>query len=315
MHILLYRGEQFDSNFYYHAGVDIDHSFLLVETGRKTLFVSKLNESLARASFQGHVVLYDDIFAELSKYLKNKTILFDGASVSSKMAERLRKLCKLKDHSIELLRLRAMKKKNEVRKIQRAVIHTKNIFDSLDFKSAKTELDLKKQILLATIELGLEPAFEPIVSTDKNTSYPHYSAGNKKLGSLVLVDYGVKYEHYCSDLTRCFILDGDKKKKKQYETLKSICHSIADALPDMQYGKDIANLSAKLIENSGFPKMIHSIGHGVGLDIHELPRLGVKSEDRIAQSILAIEPAFYLKLYGMRYEETLYFDGRKARIL
>jgi Xaa-Pro aminopeptidase len=60
--------------------------------------------------------------------------------------------------------------------------------------------------------------------------------------------------------------------------------------------------------------MIHSIGHGVGLEVHELPRLSPKSRESISGSVLAIEPAFY-KSYGMRFEETIHFDGKKVRIL
>lgn len=315
MQLLLYRGESFSPNFHYHAGVDLDHCFLLCSRGRKTLFTPKLNESLARASFRGKVVVFKDPFESLSKYLKGRTVLVDEDELTAGMAKRLRKLCRLRDASAELLRERMVKKPGEMSKIRRAVKHTKEIFASLDFKAAKTEFGLKRQILIAIAENGLEPAFEPIVSTDRNTSYPHYTSGKKKLGSLVLVDCGVRYQHYCSDLTRCFILGNDRKKKAQYEKLQNICHAIADELPALRTGKNVAAFADRLMKKAGFPKLIHSIGHGVGLDVHELPDLKQKSNDRIAGSVMAIEPAFYLKSYGMRYEEVVHFDGRRARIL
>jgi Xaa-Pro aminopeptidase len=161
----------------------------------------------------------------------------------------------------------------------------------------------------------LETAFDPIVATDRNTSYPHYRGGAKRLGSLVLVDYGVKSGHYCSDVTRCFILDGDGKKKAQYERLQDICWFIADSLPNLNKGKEVAELANDLMAKGGFPKLIHSIGHGVGLEIHESPSLGQKSDDALAGATMAIEPAFYLSGYGMRYEETVYNAGKKAKIL
>ena len=131
-----------------------------------------------------------------------------------------------------------------------------------------------------------------------------------------MIDYGVRYEHYCADLTRCFILDKDNSKTKEYEKLQDICYEIVDSLPNLRTGKDVAKLSEKLIAKAKFPKLIHSIGHGVGLDVHELPRLGMKSKDRItAGAMLAIEPAFYGKNYGMRFEETICFNGKRARIL
>jgi Xaa-Pro aminopeptidase len=314
--LLLYRGEEFDPNFYYHSRVDIGHSFLLAAGGKKILFTSRMDESLARTEFKGRVVAYHDFIEALSPFIKRKSVLYDASSMSARMAERLGKICRLKDHSVELLALRGQKRPNEVSCIRKAARMTKEIFGSLDFNKAKTELDIKKQLLLATLELGLEPAFEPIVSTDENTSFPHFSAGNKRLGRLVLVDYGVKFNHYRSDLSRCFILDADRKKKAEYESLKNICHSIADALPDMEKGREVADFAEKEITGQKFPRMIHAIGHGVGLEIHEFPRLGMKSDDKIAKSVIAIEPAFYYpKKYGMRYEETIWFDGKKARIL
>jgi len=311
--LLLNRGESFDANFYYHSGVDIDHAFFLANGAKRALFVPKMNQALARESFRGRVVGCSEVLAELKKNLRGK-VLCDASSLSAGWANRLQRFCKLKDYSNELLLMRLRKKKGEVAKISRAARHTKEIINSLDFKKAKTELGLKKQLLVATAELGLEPAFEPIVASGRTTAFPHYRAGNRKLGSVVLVDYGVTYEYYRADISRCFILDGDRKKKEEYEKLKDVCHSIIDSLPELRTGKDVAKLSARLMKKAGFPEMIHSIGHGVGLDIHELPHLNFKSKDKIAGAVMAIEPAFYLKKYGMRYEETVYFDGKKSRI-
>jgi Xaa-Pro aminopeptidase len=314
--LLLYRGESFDPNFFYHSGTDIDHSFLLVDGKRKTLLVNGMNEALARSRFRGRVVVYRDALETLSRLIRRKAVLFDGQAMSARMARKLGALCRLKDHSPELLAQRAAKNPAEVSDIRKAVRKTKEIFESLDLRAARTELDLQKQLMVATAEMGLEQAFEPIVSSGPGTSYPHYQAGRRKLGDLVLVDYGVKANHYCSDLTRCFIRGRDRKMKEQYERLQDICWFLADSLPALERGKDIAKLSSDLIKKAGFPPLIHSIGHGVGLEIHELPRLGMKSEDRLAGTAIAIEPAFYLAgRYGMRYEETVWFDGKRGRVL
>jgi Xaa-Pro dipeptidase len=317
MQLLLHRGNSFDPNFYYHSGLDIDHAFLLMD-GKKTLFVPKMNEAAARAQFHGSVVPFEDAVEALSGRLKGRKVRFDANSLKARTYVRLARICRLEDCSLELLRQRSVKKPQEVSAISRAARHTKEIFHSLDFKKAKTELGVRRQLLVATAELGLEPAFDPIVSTDGNAAYPHHEPSNKKLGQLVMVDYGVMYRHYRSDLTRCFISGGDsgaREKKAQYEKLRGVCHEIVDELPALRLGKDVAAFAAKLMKRAGFPKMIHSIGHGVGLEIHEFPRLSHKYDDSIAGAAMAIEPAFYLKGYGMRHEETVYFDGKKARIL
>jgi Xaa-Pro aminopeptidase len=231
------------------------------------------------------------------------------------MSQRLRRLCRLEDRSDELLRLRMEKRPSEVRAIRKAVKGTKDILAQLDFKAARTELDLKRQLMVMMAEEGLEQAFEPIVSTDRNTAFPHYSAGRKRLGSLVLIDMGLRHKHYCSDLTRCFLLKRDQKKERQYEALQGVCHSIVDELPSLRTGKEVSAFAQRLMEKAGFPRMIHTIGHGLGLEVHEMPDLSARSKDRIAGAAIAIEPAFYLKGYGMRYEETIFFDGKRARIL
>lgn len=313
--LLLYRGEGFNPNFYYHAGVDIDHSFLVAGPRKRILLVPRLNASFAKKNFKGKVVVFEDAYKELSKYVKKRTVLADLSSMNARMAQRLSRICRLRDHTVPLLEQRAKKERAEVKNMARAARLTKKIFASLDFKSAKTELGLKKQLMVATAELGLKPAFEPIVSTGKNTSYPHYNAGNKRLGSLVLVDYGVRYRNYCSDLTRCFILDGDREKKARYEKLKNVCHSLVDALPDMETGKEVAVLAERLMKKEGFLEMIHSIGHGIGLAVHEFPRLSRKYDDKIRGTTFTIEPAVYLKSFGLRFEEMVHFDGKKARIL
>lgn len=314
MKILLYRGEEFDSNFYYHSKVDIDHCFLLIDGKKKVLFTSIMNEAAARSKFNGQVVVFKDALADLEKFIgKKQTICCDFSSMSASLYVRLSKIFKLKNYSIELAKMRSIKTPEEVAKTQKAVKITKEIFDSIDFSLLKTELDLKKYLLMQTLDRGLEMAFTPIVSTDSNTRFPHYNSQNVKLGGLILVDYGVKFDHYCADLTRCFILDKDKKKLSEYEKLQGVCNSIIDELPNLPLGKDVAKFSDEQIAKAEFPKLIHSIGHGVGLDVHEIPSLGPKSNDPIAKTILAIEPAFYSK-YGMRYEETVWFDGKQARI-
>jgi Xaa-Pro aminopeptidase len=315
MKLLLYRGESFDPNFYYHTGLDIDHAFYL-KSAREYLFVPKLNEAYAKKHFRGSVITYSDPFQEISKHTKPRRSLLhcDFVSLSAAMAERLSKISRIKSCSKQLALMRVRKKPEEVSAIRSAARLTREIFASLDFEKARTELDLEKQILVMTAQMGLEPAFAPIVATDSSTGFPHYYAGKKKLGSLVMIDYGVRYKHYCSDLTRCFILDGDRKKKQEYERLRDVFHSIIDKIPEQETGAQLAKMSASLMEKAGFPQMIHSIGHGVGLEVHELPRLSPKSRESISGSVLAIEPAFY-KSYGMRFEETIHFDGKKVRIL
>jgi Xaa-Pro aminopeptidase len=133
MRLLLYHGERFDPNFYYHAGIDIDHSFLISNGSKQMLLVSKMNESLARASFRGKVVVFDNAVKTLSQYVKGKRVLFDANSLNARMYVRLSKLCRLKDNSQGLLTARSVKTPEEVAAVKKAAGYTKEIFASLDF--------------------------------------------------------------------------------------------------------------------------------------------------------------------------------------
>ncbi len=314
--ILLYRGESFNANFYYYSKVDVDYAFLLSDKDRQTLFVPRLNEALAREQFDGKVIVYEKWDEALKKELKGKRIFIDGAAISMRLFEKLSKFCKPTDASEKIAASRAVKNNEEVAKIARAAKITKEIFDSIDFSKMRTELDVKRFLLRETLEQNVEPAFEPIVATDRNASFPHYRAGNVKLGNMVLIDYAVKYEYYCADLTRCFFLNNSQENKKyeaQYESLKEITNKIVANLKRFKTGKEVALYSEKLMKEYKLPAMIHSVGHGIGLEVHEAPRLGKKSKDKIANTTLAIEPAVYFKDYGLRYEETV--DAKNARVL
>ena len=86
-------------------------------------------------------------------------------------------------------------------------------------------------------------------------------------------------------------------------------------MPKLKTGKDLAVLSKKLYKKHKLPSLVHSIGHGIGLQVHECPRLGMKSKDRLKGTVMALEPAVYYEEFGIRYEENVYFDGKRARVL
>ena len=130
--ILLYRGEQFNANFYYFAKLDIDHAFLLFDKNRKTLFVPKLNESLAREQFDGKVIVYENWLEALKKELRGR-VFVDGTAISMRLFEKLKMFCRPKDISEQLSTARAVKSEEEISKISRAAKITKEIFNSIDF--------------------------------------------------------------------------------------------------------------------------------------------------------------------------------------
>lgn len=318
MAMLLYRGEHPDANSQYYSGVDIDHAFFL--SNPKILFVPRLNYTLAKELFHGKVIAYTDIYAELKKIVRGCKLIVDMRSLPASYYKKISGFAKLTDGSSKFLEERMIKKNEEVEKVRIAVRFTKKIFSEAEAKLKKnifkTENDVRKFLLMRTMELGLEPAFDPIIASGSNSRFPHYQPGNNaKLRNMVLVDYGVKYKNYRSDLTRCFFLRPGSDSERKYSELKQIFREIIAAFPKFRDGKELAKFAEKAYSKRGFPVPPHSWGHGIGLDVHEFPRLSVKFKDKLKGATMALEPAVYFKDYGLRYEETIYFDGKKSKIL
>ena len=130
----------------------------------------------------------------------------------------------------------------------------------------------------------------------------------------MIFDYGVRINHYNSDMTRCTFLS--REAEKIYLSLKRIANGILDELPNLKTGGDLASFSKILYKKEGLPYPPHSIGHGIGLEVHEKPSLSPTSKDLLYNTVFAIEPAVYFPgKFGLRYENVIYFDGKKAKVL
>jgi len=163
-------------------------------------------------------------------------------------------------------------------------------------------------------------SFDPIVAVDENSALPHALPTDKTLkkDSLVLVDAGLKYKRYCSDRTRTYINYHDKKQQKILDIVKKAHDAALKVAKVGVKAKDIDKKAREVIEKAGYGKFfIHSTGHGVGLDIHELPVISPKSDTIIEENmVFTIEPGIYLEgEFGVRYENMVAVKNSKAEIL
>lgn len=317
--LLLLRGDHFNPNFFYHSGVNIENSAYLENGDRRIIFVSEMNYEQAKEEFSGEIIKCKKQVEEIKHLCKGKKVDVDLDTMNAGTYRKLSCICRLNDVSEKLLARRAMKTDGEIKKIEKAVNAAKKIFDSIDFSKMKTENDVKRHLLGETAYAELRPAFEPIVASDRNSRLPHYKGGNGRLGSVVVVDYGVRFQHYCSDLTRTYFLDDSKMAKEAEEKYRSIKYVFKETLkqiPKVKTGKELAEFSRERLLAEGLPEPIHSIGHGIGLEVHEMPWLRLNSENRVPKNTtMAIEPGAYFKEYGLRFEETIYFNGKKTIVL
>ena len=174
-------------------------------------------------------------------------------------------------------------------------------------------------------------SFDPIVAINANASKPHATPTSTTLqkGDLLLVDAGLKYKRYCSDRTRTVYVDDDfrfnqrpkfktKKIQKAYDTvLKAHDNAISKARSGMK-AKKIDAFTRDIIEKAGFGEFyVHSTGHGVGLDIHEMPYISSKSDTIIEDGMVyTIEPGIYIPdEFGIRIEDMVAMVDGKAKVL
>ncbi|SFV56445.1 Aminopeptidase YpdF (MP-, MA-, MS-, AP-, NP-specific) [hydrothermal vent metagenome] len=232
---------------------------------------------------------------------------------------------------------RVIKSDNEIKIIKKAVKLGEKAFKSLAKEINKNGFRENEYTLTYTAKSILSNfgkyslSFDPIVAINANASKPHALPTNSKLkkNDLLLVDAGLKYKRYCSDRTRTVSTDKNfrfnieqsfksKKMQKVYDTvLKAHDVGISKARSGMK-AKDIDLLTRDIIDKAGFGKyFVHSTGHGVGLDIHEMPYISSKSNTIIEDGMIyTIEPGIYIPdEFGVRIEDMVLMNSGKAEVL
>jgi len=175
-------------------------------------------------------------------------------------------------------------------------------------------------------------SFSPIVGINENAAKPHALPTNKvlQLNDLLLVDAGIKYKRYCSDRTCTAAVNFENfsfkreqkfKNKKHQKIYDLVYKAQLNAIEKVRAGmkaSQVDNLTRSVIEKAGFGKyFIHSTGHGVGIDIHELPIISNSCDTVIEDNmVFTIEPGIYLpKEFGVRIEDTIIMKNGKAVII
>ena len=224
---------------------------------------------------------------------------------------------KFKIHNLvetELLieKQRAIKDEEEIKYITKACRITDDCFEYLlnYIKIGMTEKQIANSIeRFFRINGADELAFETIVASGPNSSMPHAVPTDRKIeyGDIITIDMGCKYNGYCSDMTRTiFIGKVDDEVKDVYNVvLKNQIQTIGE-MKEGAVCKNIAKLVINDFEMNGYT-LVHGLGHSLGLEVHEIPNLGVKSEVILKSNmVITDEPGIYLPgKFGIRIEDTV----------
>lgn len=177
-----------------------------------------------------------------------------------------------------------------------------------DLQIGITEMELANRIRLHALSNGCpQLSFDPIVAFGENSANIHHSPSNRKLKStdVILIDMGVEYQNYQSDMSRTFLPKNPSKQlQADYQkVLDAHLHGIKQA----HHGKSIKRLDQECRNILSPDLMEHSLGHGIGLDVHELPYLGSKTKQKLETNMaITIEPGIYkTNQYGIRIEDVV----------
>lgn len=212
--------------------------------------------------------------------------------------------------------LRLIKDQEEIDLLKKAAHFTQEGYQLIScmLKEGISEEELAFALELFWKKRGVKAAFEPIIAFGSNTSKPHYKTGKSLLAKdlPVLVDIGGSFEGYCSDMTRVIHFGTHCAKIQEIYLIVEEAKEKAMALcfPGTHI-KDLDIAARSHIASKGYGEYFcHSLGHGIGLEAHEIPRISAKSnfadQSLCAGMVITIEPGIYLPgIGGVRLEDTL----------
>ena len=310
-------------DLYYLTGLFFSAGRLLIDPKEAHLIVDGRYEEMARTQSGLPVVLESE--EALKELLAPFTSIgFDGASVPwERVQELMGQFKKLHWKSLPspLKTLRAIKEPEELEKMRKAAE-----LGSLGFDFVKTLLKegIKEKEIARKLELfwkergGKGFAFDPIIAFGENSALPHYHTGDRALkrGDPVLIDIGVIFEEYHSDMTRTlFFGEPSAQMKEIYLIVEAAQKKAFDKAAVGITCGEVDKAAREHIEEKGYAKaFVHGLGHGVGLEIHEWPYLKNKAPyadiPLVEGMCVTLEPGIYLpKIGGVRIEDTVHIGS------
>ena len=198
--------------------------------------------------------------------------------------------------------MRAVKDERELSAMRAAQAITDAAFEHIvEFMNeGMTELEVKRELEETMRRLGAEGlAFDSIVASGPNGAAPHSIAGERRLqaGDMVVMDFGARKGGYCSDMTRTVCVgEGTPLAREVFAAVREANEAVEAMIRPGRTGAAMHHLAEDVLAHNGFAgKMGHGLGHGVGIDIHELPVLSPRNETPLeVGNVVTVEPGVYL---------------------
>ncbi|MFQ6105929.1 MAG: M24 family metallopeptidase [Candidatus Hydrothermarchaeaceae archaeon] len=281
---------------FYMTGFFPSSSAVLLLQPEPHLFISKMDAVVAESAGVDFTVL-ENFEKELK--LEASTVAVEKKYTSLDFYEKFLKGKKLLDMDF-IEKMRLVKEKKETEEIKRALDIARSAIKGIVYRglsereaAASLEYEIKRKA---------DVAFEAIVASGENSAIPHHLPADRIIGEgdTVIVDAGARFNHYNSDVTRTFT------DSKIYET---VLRAQKAGIEECYAGNDIKNVDIavrKVLKKEGLEDFfLHSSGHGIGLEVHEPPRLSSDENGKFKKGmVVTVEPGVYKK-YGIRVEDMI----------
>lgn len=332
------------TNIFYLTGFEGSNGFILLTKDKSILFTDARYFEEAKSIIPKFFKLADITkWQKILKNLKIKHLGFEGDSITYLKLKKFKsesKKIKFTEQSGIIETLRSVKDDQEIKMIKKSQEINEKVFTEIKRiienhlkkkvnKKPLREIDLIWEIKRLGHEFGAEDiSFEPVVAFGKHSAIPHHKSNKTILrkGDIVLIDMGMKYKGYCSDMTRTFFTA--KPTRLQKEVYSIVLQAQKNTINQIKSGiseQKIDSICRSYIKSKSYGKFFtHGTGHGVGLDIHEIPSFRnplkkiyhEKPATLLPNMIVTVEPGIYLKgKFGIRLEDMVLVTKTGAKNL
>jgi Xaa-Pro aminopeptidase len=311
----------------YLTGFSFEDGYVLTDSKGTTMYtdaryMESAKKYLADKGIEAVLITNDNSPEALLK--KYKTVAIPFAETSMAEYQKLQKSgATFSDATAAFKEAMEIKTAEEIGYIQKACEIAEDGFLKLlpEIKEGMTESEVAAILEYNMRSLGAySTSFDTIVAFGANASVPHHETGDRKLcfGDEVLIDFGCKVNGYCSDITRTFLFGDDKKHeefKHIYGEVLTAHNLVQEQFKAGMTGKQGDAIARDYFKSKGLDKFFtHSVGHGIGLNIHEEPRVSSRSETIFENGmVFSDEPGIYMAgALGIRIEDSVRMEGGKV---
>lgn len=322
------------ANVRYLSGFSGSSAMLFV-TARETLLITDFRYQTQAVDEVGDFArvmieaqsLWNGLWQHLAKVSGVETIGFESAHLVHRDFQRLLEAgarWQWRPTVDQVESLRERKDADELARIQAAVDAAERALEMVlaQVRAGMTELEVAGALEAELRRAGSDGfAFPSIVASGPNSALPHARPSTRTLqsGDYLLMDFGARIGGYCSDITRTFVIGrASAEQRELYDVVRTANELAARAVRPGMTGRDADGVARGYIHDRGFGELFgHSLGHGIGLEVHEAPRLAKTAEGPLAEgAVVTVEPGLYRPGWGgVRIEDDVHLSVAGAQVL